>query len=131
MAPSGSGGRAPGERAICLASDLLECTGQPRNFYEVDQGDYRSDIGSSMCHLIDSGSGVLEEQDYLNPDGFLDLEVEFEARDVQVLLRNFCDGEKGQVSESLVITGATWDGIPIYSDAVGNVGIDQLLKVSK
>jgi hypothetical protein len=63
-----------------------------------------------------------------NYDGWTDLDVAFEGSDVQDMLEVFCGDEKGVTSESLIITGQTTDGIPIYSVPLDDVGIDQLLR---
>ena len=69
--------------------------------------------------------------DYLNPDGYDDLDAAFEASEVQDLLESFCLADKGTVSASLVITGATVSGTPIFSVPLDDVGIDRLLKQNK
>ena len=106
--------------------DLVSCTESPKDYSFVDRGDPSSDIGAAMCALVD-----LEEQDYLNPDGFIDLDVAFEAFEVQDMLGTFCSDDKGAVSEPLVITGMTLDGTVIMSIPVPNAGVDQLWKVNK
>ena len=69
--------------------------------------------------------------DYLNPDTYLDVDVAFEASEVQDMLKAFCSADKGATSEPLVIAGTTLDGVTLFSVPVPNVGIDQLWKVSK
>lgn len=120
---------------LCLESDLSTCTaGGPRDWTFDDRGDPTSDIGAAQCALIDTdGDGEPDtEADFLNPDGFLDVDVVFEASDVQALLGDFCTlGAKGDVSESLVIVGTDLNGTTITSPATGGVGVDQLLKQNK
>ena len=64
-----------------------------------------------------------------------DIDVAFEASEVQDMLGEFCGADKGAdkgaVSEALIITGTTFDGTPIYSAPFPNVGTDQLWKVNK
>ena len=114
-----------------LCSEGGDCTGIPRDYSIADRGDPDSDIGAAQCDFIEVDEGVFEEQDYLNPDGFMDLDVAFEAGEVQDILGEFCGADKGTISETLMLTGSTWDGIPIVSVPVGNLGIDQLLKQNK
>ena len=113
--------------------DLSFCTGAPRNHSIADRGDPTSDLGAAQCTLLEVDPGIFEEQDYLTIDGFLDLDVAFEAREVQVMLVDFCSGAKKTASEALIIIGSTIDGtpIPIYSVPIGNTGIDQLWKANK
>jgi hypothetical protein len=47
------------------------------------------------------------------------------------MLDVFCGLGKGTNSESLILTGETYDGITIYSVPMDDVGIDQLLKQNK
>lgn len=111
--------------------DLVNCTGMPRNSSVSDRGNPSTDLGAAMCMISEVDDGIYEEQDFLNPDGFLDLDVAFEATEVQTVLGFFCEGNKGAVSEPLVLTGATMDGTSIVSVPIPNVGTDQLLKVNK
>jgi len=109
---------------LCLA-DLSACTDGPRDWSMDDRGDPSSDLGAAMC-ATDPDTG--EELDFLNPDGILDLDVAFEASEVQAMLEVFCGGPKNGVSPTLVITGSTFDGTAIFSAPIGNTGIDQLVK---
>jgi len=115
---------------LCTEGPEL-CTQAPRDFSYADRGDPTSDLGAAMCRVLDLGDGVFEEQDYLNPDGFIDLDIAFEANEVQDILEVFCSFDKGTVSEPLIITGMTLDGTEIFSVPVPHVGVDQLLKVNK
>ena len=79
------------------------------------------DIGESQCAVID---GV--EQDFLNQDGFDDLDVAFHTQDLVHVIG--CDElNKGDTSPTLVLIGQTKGGTPITSVPVDDVGIDQLL----
>ena len=106
--------------------DLSECTEAPRDHSIADRGDPTTDLGAAQCAIIEE-----VEQDYLNTDGFLDLDVTFEAREVQDMLESFCDSAKNAVSEPLIIIGSTIDGTDIYTVPIPNLGTDQLKKVSK
>jgi len=108
--------------------DLIHCTQEPRDYSYDDRGDPTTDLGAEMCR-IDDATG--EEEDFLNPEGFMDLDVAFEASEVQLMLADFCGADKGAISESLVLTGETYDGVPIYSVPLDDLGIDQLLKQNK
>ncbi len=91
-----------------------------------------SDLGVAECTLEETFlySGIFEEVG--NPDTHDDLDVAFEARDVQELLGDFCtEGDKGDSSEALMILGETFGGIPFISLPVPNIGIDQLVKANK
>lgn len=121
----------PTSLQLCRADDLDDCTGAPRDWSFADRGDPNSDLGAAMCYMLDLGEGVFEEQDYLYPDGLLDLDVAFEAGDVQALLGDFCNGEKNGVSVPLVLKGSMLEGTTIFSVPIFNLGIDQLLKVNK
>ena len=113
----------PDSLQLCL-EDLSDCTGAPRNYYDADRGDPTQDIGTDACTSE-------EGADLANPDGFLDLDVRFEATEVQAMLESFCGMHKGTVSPPLIVTGSTYDGILIRSVPFPDVGIDQLLKVNK
>jgi len=114
---------------LCTA-DLSACTEAPLDYSYADRGDPTTDLGAYMC-AINPDTG--EEEDFLNKDGFLDLDAAFEASEVKAILGDFCyDAAKGDVSEPMVIIGETYDGIPIYSaPADDNTGIDRLVKVNK
>jgi hypothetical protein len=111
--------------------DLSVCTGAPRDYSIADRGDPTSDLGAAQCALLEVEEGIFEEQDYLNPDGFLDLDAAFEASEVQDMLGTFCGSARNAISETLVITGSTLDGTPIISVPIGNTGTDQLVKKNK
>lgn len=117
----------PSTLQLCL-EDNSACTNGPRDWSIADRGDPTSDLGASQCALDEVEPGIFEEQDDLNPDGYLDLDAAFEASEVQDMLGVFCDGPKNGVSPALVITGSTWDGTQIYSVPFPNAGIDQLVK---
>jgi hypothetical protein len=69
---------------------------------------------------------------YLHPDDLPDLDVAFEASEVQEMLATgFCDIEKNAVSGALIITGFTLDGTPITSVLLPSTGVDQLVKKNK
>jgi hypothetical protein len=111
--------------------DLSACTGAPKDYSIADRGDPSIDLGAAQCAVIEVDDGVFEEQDYLNMDGFLDLDAAFEASEVQAMLGEFCGADKGAVSGTLVLTGTTIDGTAIISVPIGDVGIDQLLKQNR
>jgi hypothetical protein len=115
---------------LCTA-DLLNCTNAPVEHSMADRGDPDSDIGAAQCAIIEVVDGVFAEQDYLTADGYPDLDVAFNASEIQDMLDVFCDGAKNTASESLVITGLTGDGMTIYSVPSDSPGIDQLWKSSK
>lgn len=117
----------PSTLQLCL-EDLSACTDAPRNYSMSDRGDPASDLGAAMC-AIDPATG--QELDFLNPDGVLDLDVAFEANEVQAMLGVFCSMPKGALSEALIIKGFTFDGTPIRSIPFPDDSIDQLLKVNK
>jgi hypothetical protein len=107
--------------------DLSACTNAPKDWSTFDRGT-PEDAGVAQCDL-DPTTG--EELDFfIISDGFLDLDVAFEASEVQTILGDFCtEGDKGDVSEALVIIGETYGGVPIYSvPADDNTGIDRLVK---
>ena len=114
----------PSTLQLCR-EDLSGCTNSPRNWSIADRGDPSSDLGASMC-AINPDTG--EELDFLNPDGFLDLDLGFDASEVQAMLGVFCDMPKNAVSDTLIIVGSTFDGTPFQSGPVNNTGIDQLVK---
>ncbi len=117
----------PSTLQLCL-EDLSACTNGPSDRSIADRGDPNSDLGAVMC-AVDPSTG--EELDFLNPDGFLDLDAAFEASEVQAMLGLFCDQPKNTVSEALIIMGSTFDGTPIYSNSFPNAGIDQLVRKKK
>jgi len=108
--------------------DLLVCTEAPRTYSIADRGDPNTDLGAAMCS-INPETGA--EEDFLNLDGYLDLDAAFEASEVQAMLGDFCGADKRTISDTLVIIGSTLDGTPINSVPVGNLGTDQLLKQNK
>ena len=98
----------------------------PKSWSFADQGDPETDKGASLGAIIDS-----VEQDFLNADGFLDLDVAFNAQDVADLIG--CDAmARGDVSATLVVLeddpgdGFLWQSVP-----VGDPGIDQLVIKNK
>jgi hypothetical protein len=97
-----------------LCVDGVGCTGPPVDWSFADRGDPASDLGASMCAIVDE-----EEQDFLNPDGFVDLDVAFSSAEVCGVIG--CGGlGKGDTSDELMISGFTTDGVPIMS---GNTDI--------
>jgi hypothetical protein len=122
----------PSTLSLCL-EDLSECTGAPKDYSIADRGDPDTDLGAAQCALVEDPplSGIFVEQDYLTLDELLDLDAAFLAIEVQDMLEVFCDGPQFGVSPALVIIGATFDGVPIYSVPFPNTGTDQLLKANK
>lgn len=98
---------------LCRADDPTQCTGPPRTFSFDDRGDPTTDRGASSCGSV-------------NPDGFLDLDVGFEAQQVAPLI-GCMNLSKKDISVTLILTGQLNSGRPIGSIAVNSVGIDQLL----
>jgi len=94
----------------------------------ADRGDPNSDLGASQC-AIDPDTG--EELDFLNPDGFLDLDAAFDKRAVSDLLDVCAGGSKNDSSVTLFILGSLLDGTPISSFPIGNNGIDQLVRKNR
>jgi hypothetical protein len=104
---------------LCLASNLSACTTAPKSWSTADRGNPATDIGASSCAVVD---GV--EQNYLNPDGILDLDVAFDAGEVSSLIG--CPLAKGTASPTLVLVGKLLSGRVIQSSPVNNAGVDQL-----
>jgi hypothetical protein len=121
----------PSTLQLCTA-DLLACTNGPTDSSIADRG-RPSDQGAPQCALVDTdGDGVPDtELHTLNPDGWGDLDVGFDAGEVQAMLGEFCGGPKNGVSATLFIEGETFDGTPIESIPVGNTGTDQLVKKNR
>lgn len=109
-----------------LALERVDATGgqvtPPRNASIADRGDPTTDLGADQGAIVDG-----EEQDYLNQDGYDDIDVGFIKNDVTALIS--CDLlNRNAVSPTLRITGMLLDGVtPIMSDAVDNIGVDQLV----
>lgn len=116
---------------LCTA-DLLSCTNAPLGWSFADRG-APGDAGAAQCTLVEEPplSGILVEMDYLNPDTYIDVDVAFDATEVQDMLGTFCSAEKGFISQPLVIAGTTLDGITLFSVPVFNLGTDLLWKVNK
>ena len=113
---------------LCL-EDLTTCTGAPRDWSSSDRGDPNQDLGAEMC-AIKPDTGM--EEDFLTQDGFLDLDVTFEASEVKdTLLVDVCDQPRGTVSPTLFIVGTTFGGDTIYSLPLDDVAIDQLVKKNR
>ena len=91
----------------------------------ADRGDPDTDLGADQGVIIDD-----VEQDYLNQDSYDDLDVGFIKNDVTALIA--CDGlNRNGASATLRITGMLFNGTPIMSDAVDDIGVDQLVIKSK
>jgi hypothetical protein len=123
----------PDSLQLCLA-DNSACTAMPpRDYSYEDRGDPAVDLGAAMCAMIDTnGDGIPDtELDTRTTDDFMDMDVAFEARDVQDMLEGFCESDKGTVSDPLIVKGETLGGLPFFSVPVPDPGIDQLLKVNK
>jgi hypothetical protein len=107
---------------LCL-QDLSACTEAPESWSVFDRGDPTTDLGAAQC-AIDPDTG--QELDYLNQDGFDDLDVAFDTQEVVTVIS--CDDlNKRDASPTLVLIGQTVGGTPITSAPIGDVGIDQLL----
>jgi hypothetical protein len=106
---------------LCLDDDdLSTCTGKPREWSIVDRGSPRTDIGAEKCAKA-----------VLNPDGYDDLEVVFEAREVREILGDFCEMGKGATSPPLTVIGSTLHDRHYFSWPFPDAGVDQLRKVNK
>lgn len=106
---------------LCLASDLSQCTSTPpRNWTFADRGDPTTDLGAAQCQVID---GV--EQDFLNPDGLLDVDVRFESQEVAQLIDCGSLNKKDE-SPTLVLVGKLLSGADFQSFPLDDVGIDRL-----
>ena len=100
---------------LCLASDPDDCIGPPTAWSIADRGN-PGDFGAAQCAIIDD-----IEQDFLNPDGFDDLDVAFEASDVCALID--CDSlSKGGDSPDLIIKGEA-DGTDFVTSNVDHLDI--------
>jgi hypothetical protein len=104
---------------LCEAAVPANCTGAPVDSSIADRGDPDTDIGAAQCTII---SGV--EQDFLNPDGFDDLDVGFLASEVCGVIG--CPLPKGTDSPTLILTGNLNGGEPFQSIPVDDNAIDQL-----
>jgi hypothetical protein len=107
----------PSTLTLCLADDIGQCTNGPRDWSIHDRGDPGSDLGTDEC-----------EGEAGNPDGNDDMDVAFEATEVQALLGQFCAGPRNVASPTLAIIGETYSGVLIFSTGLGDIGIDQLTK---
>jgi hypothetical protein len=123
---------------LCDANDIDVCTSLMPVDWSVEDRGTQQDIGASMCAIekvcdpIDETFCEYVEMDYLNPDGFDDIDVAFDNIDVKdSLLNDFCLGDKGLESDSLVIVGNLVDGSDIYSVPNGDPGTDVLWKANK
>jgi hypothetical protein len=107
---------------LCTDVEGTECTDSgPQAWSMADRGDPTTDIGAEQCAIVD-----LEEQDYLNPDGFTDLDVAFDSQEIVELI-GCQELDKNDPSPTLYLTGYLLDGTPIYSLPVNDVGVDQLM----
>lgn len=106
---------------LCLASAPDTCTGAPNSWSIADRGDPTTDLGASECAIIDD-----VEQDFLNPDGFDDLDVAFDTQEFTGFIG--CPLDKGEASPTLIIRGFLLDGTEVFSTPVNDVGIDQLIR---
>ena len=85
---------------LCEDGNLGNCTGPPLDWSVFDRGDPTTDLGAAMC-MIDPTTG--EELNYLNQDGFDDLDVAFMSQEVVDVIG--CAGlNKGDPSLTLVLT---------------------------
>ena len=105
---------------ICIDGTCVESP--PSSWSVADRGDPTTDLGAEECAIVED-----VEQDYLNPDGYLDLDVAFDSQQIATLI-DCSELVKNDVSDTLYLTGELVDGTPIYSEPVGDPGIDQLVK---
>ena len=111
---------------LCNDAAGLDCTPVGlKDFSIADRGDPTSDLGAAQCTLIDTdGDGIVDtETDYLNPDGFLDLDAAFYSQDVTALIG---PASKGDVVGPLYLIGYLNDGTPITSVPFNSIGVDML-----
>jgi hypothetical protein len=112
---------------LCNDAAGLDCTPSGlKSFSMADRGDPTTDLGAAQCALIDTdGDGVPDtEVDWLNPDGFLDLDAAFYSRDVAALIGPV---SKGDVVGPLYLVGTLFDGSPFTSVPVISTGVDLLV----
>lgn len=95
---------------VMLCNEALTmCAGPPVDSSIADRGDPETDIGASQCAIEAS-----VEQDFLNQDGFDDLDVAFDVAEVCTVID--CDTlGKGDTSDPLVIKGELLDGTEFLS----------------
>ena len=105
---------------LCIDGICVESP--PSSWSVADRGDPTIDLGAEECAIVDE-----VEQDYLNPDGYDDLDVAFDSQEIVALI-DCSELRKNDVSDTLYLTGELEDGTPIYSEPVGDPGIDQLVK---
>ena len=129
------------KRADGLEGDnFVSEVGPPVDHLICDRGDPDVDKGSSGGNLVADcfGADGLPGQDGVldkeggTLDGIDDIDVRFTSLEVADLIR--CENvAKGTILPvgGLVVMGNTLDGTPFFSEAVPDVGIDQLLVQSK
>ena len=108
---------------LCIDGTCVESA--PLAWSFADRGDPTTDLGAEECAIVED-----VEQDYLNPDGYLDLDVAFDSQQIATLI-NCSELVKNDVSDTLYLTGELVDGTLIESLPVDNPGIDQLVKKNK
>lgn len=108
---------------LCIDGICVESP--PSSWSVADRGDPTIDLGAEECAIVDE-----VEQDYLNPDGYDDLDVAFDSQEIVALI-DCSELRKNDVSDTLYLTGEFEDGTSIYSEPVGDPGIDQLVKKNK
>ena len=114
------------DTGYCTVAGFAFNGGDLRDWSIADRGDPTSDLGASACAFIDE-----VEQDFLNPDGFDDLDAAFDKRAVSAFLEVCDTGSMNDPSVSLFIRGLLLDGTGIFSTPVGNTGIDQLVRKNR
>ena len=110
---------------LCTDAEGTACTPAGlKDFSMADRGDPDTDLGAAQCALIDTdGDGIPDtETDYLNGDGFLDLDAVFYAQDVADLIGPV---SKGDVVGPLYLVGYM-NATPITSVPVNSIGVDWL-----
>ena len=110
---------------LCTDITGTTCTFAPSAWSIQDRGDPTTDLGAAQCEIVDD-----IEMDYLNPDGYDDLDVAFDSQEVALLIG--CSNlDKNDSSGPLVLVGNLLDGTPFYSTPIGDDGIDQLVIKNK
>jgi len=111
---------------LCTDAEGKTCTPAGlKSFSMADRGDPSTDLGAAQCKLIDTdGDGIVDtETDYLNPDGFLDLDAAFYSQEVTALIGSV---SKGDLVGPLYLIGYLSDDTPITSVPFNSIGVDML-----
>ena len=109
---------------LCLSDDESVCldhTSLREHDVTKDRGS-PSDVGAGQCTIIDE-----VEKEYLNRDGYLDLELAWEKNDVvETLLDSCCGLTNKAAGPSFIFKAQTSTFVDVVSSPVNNPGVDQL-----